>query len=75
MGAMVADHVRCRVTRSSSHTPMRAAPFASAASRRTLNDGATVEMLRNYAGWVLVRRGTDQGWLQKSEIVPLIATR
>jgi len=56
------------------NTALRAAPFASAPTRRAMNDGTTVEVLRRYAGWVLVRRGNDEGWLQRSEIVPLTGT-
>jgi hypothetical protein len=53
------------------NTALRAAPFASAATRRSLNDGATVEILGSYAGWVQVRRGNEEGWLQRTEVVPL----
>jgi hypothetical protein len=53
------------------NTALRAAPFASAATRRSLGDGTTVETVRSYAGWVLVRRGSEEGWVQRSEIIPL----
>jgi len=56
------------------NTALRVAPFASASTRRSMNDGTTVEVLRRYAGWVLVRRGNEEGWLQRSEIVPLTGT-
>ncbi|MBI4501344.1 MAG: hypothetical protein HY700_09305 [Gemmatimonadetes bacterium] len=53
------------------NTSLRAAPFPSATSRRAMTEGATVEVLRRYAGWVLVRRGNDRGWVQRAELVPL----
>jgi hypothetical protein len=53
------------------NTALRAAPFASANARRAMNAGTSVEVVRRYAGWVLVRRGNDRGWLQATDIVPL----
>ena len=53
-------------------TALRLAPIASASTRRAMNAGTSVEVLRSYAGWVLVRRGNDRGWVQRSDIIPLI---
>jgi hypothetical protein len=50
-------------------TSLRAAPFASATSRRTMGEGTTVEVLSRYGGWFLVRRGSDRGWVQGSDLV------
>jgi hypothetical protein len=52
-------------------TALRAAPYASANAKRAMNEGTTVEVVRRYAGWVLVKRGNDQGWVQQTEIVAL----
>jgi hypothetical protein len=51
------------------NTSLRAAPYLSATARRGMNEGTTVVVLRTYAGWVLVRRGNDRGWMQASDIV------
>ena len=53
------------------NTSLRSAPYPSATSRRAMGEATTVEVLRHYAGWVLVRRGNDRGWVQRSELVAL----
>jgi len=53
------------------NTALRAAPFASAPIRRAMEMSATVEVLDRYAGWALVKRGVERGWVRRSEIVPI----
>jgi tetratricopeptide (TPR) repeat protein len=53
------------------NTALRLAPIASASTRRAMNAGTSVQVLRDYAGWVLVKRGNDQGWVQRSDIISL----
>ncbi len=55
------------------NTSLRVAPYASARTRRAMNQGTSVEPISRYAGWVLVRRGTDRGWVLATEIVPVTA--
>jgi len=50
------------------NTPLRSAPYGSAASRRVLNDGIAVRVARRDGAWLLVRRGNETGWLLLSEV-------
>lgn len=50
------------------NTPLRSAPYGSAASRRVLNDGIAVQVARRDGAWLLVRRGNEAGWLLLSEV-------
>ena len=51
------------------NTPLRAAPYGSAPSRRGVNDGAGVEVQRASGPWLLVKRGAETGWLLASDVV------
>ena len=53
------------------NTPLRSAPYASAASHRAVNDGVAVLVTRTRGAWLLVRRGAEWGWLLESEVVRL----
>jgi hypothetical protein len=53
------------------NTSLRAAPFASAQMRRAMEMSTTVEILDHYAGWMLVKRANDRGWVQQSEVIPI----
>ena len=56
------------------NTPLRGAPFASAPTRRAMDMSSTVEVLDRYAGWALVKRANEGGWVQRSELVPIGST-
>ncbi len=49
-------------------TPLRWAPYGPAPVRRTLDRGEAVELKRVEGRWVLVERGTQEGWLLAEEI-------
>ncbi|MSR07305.1 MAG: tetratricopeptide repeat protein [Gemmatimonadetes bacterium] len=53
------------------NTPLRSAPYTSAASRRTVNEGFAVLVTRSRGAWILVERGEETGWLLASEVVGL----
>jgi hypothetical protein len=50
-------------------TPVREAPYGSAATRATLDAGAALVLGRQYGSWVEVRRADGvHGWLLRSEV-------
>ena len=51
------------------NTPLRLAPYGTAPSRRAVNDGVAVLVTRTNGSWLMVRRGTETGWLLVSEVV------
>jgi hypothetical protein len=52
-------------------TALRAAPYGPAPSERELGAGTGVLIQREHGAWVLVSDGVVQGWLLRTEVVPL----
>lgn len=49
-------------------TPLRAAPYGSAPAASRLEEGTAVLVSRRRGPWLLVRRGSERGWLLTSEV-------
>jgi hypothetical protein len=52
-------------------TPLREAPYGTAARSRTLDEGQVLRVERRWGRWVLVSRGAFRGWVLDREVVDL----